>query len=182
MGVWEETALLFVLTWMSCDLAGGDEHYVIRNLIIALAFALYNLGALRVACWTECFPNNEAYFWIAILTGVIFTSTSVQDLKDQEGDKAKGRLTAPLVLGDTVARWTVAVPWVLWSFLCPLYLEMEWTGYVVPVGLGLLGSGRTLALKKPKIDQRTYGVWAGWMICLYCLPLVKKYDGVWSGM
>ena len=35
-GVWKETALLFILTWLYNDLKGGDE--LIRDLIIAVAF------------------------------------------------------------------------------------------------------------------------------------------------
>ena len=107
---------------------------------------------------------------------------SVQDLKDQVGDKARNRLTSPLVLGDTAARWSIAIPWIVSSILCPLYLGFGWIAFVLPVGLGALGSVRMLCLKEPRNDKRTWDIWAGWLICLYCLPLAKNHDALCSGV
>lgn len=36
-----------------------------------------------------------------------------QDMKDQDGDRSRGRRTAPIVLGDVVARSTIAISF--WS-------------------------------------------------------------------
>ena len=174
--VWQETALLIALTWMYNDLAGGDESFIIRNLIIAVAFGLYNYGALRVACGTNSAPTVEGHRWAALISGVIFSTMQVQDLKDQKGDKVRSRSTAPLVLGDAIARWTIVVPVIMWSFVCPYFLKVGIWGYLLPVGTGLLIAIRTLLYRDSKEDNFTWEIWAGWLIILYMLPLVKNYD------
>ncbi|KAI9874354.1 MAG: hypothetical protein M1830_009846, partial [Pleopsidium flavum] len=84
LGAWEETALLFCLNWMYNDLKGGDENFIVRNLIIGLAFALYDEASLRVACGFHQAVTIPGYHWVAITSGVIFTTMHVQDMKDQE--------------------------------------------------------------------------------------------------
>ncbi|XXH01972.1 hypothetical protein Hte_008335 [Hypoxylon texense] len=113
-GVGAETSLLLVLTWLYNDLMGGDENWIVRNAIIASAFWMYNTGSTKVACSSlhgqTALITEKGALWTTIISGVIFTTMHVQDLKDQEGDCARGRRLAPLVLGDLTARWTIAVP------------------------------------------------------------------------
>lgn len=174
--VWQETALLIALTWMYNDLAGGDESFVTRNVIISIAFALYNLGALRVACGANVSVTSNGLCWVALISAVILFSMHIQDLKDQAGDLVKGRLTAPLALGDNMARVTVAIPILLFSVVCPAYLSVGWKGYMVPVTLGSVVVIRTLQMKKPMEDKRSWELWAMWLISLYALPLVKDHN------
>lgn len=56
-----------------------------------------------------------------MLSGVILTTMQVQDLKDQEDDRARDRLTAPLVTGDASTRWTIALPVLSFSIGCPAF-------------------------------------------------------------
>ena len=156
------------------DLGGGDEDFLVRNFIISVAFALYNTGALRVACGTECEINSYGLRWVALTSAVIFCTMQVQDLQDQAGDRAKGRRSAPLILGDRKARWTVAVPVLVFSILCPLYVGVSMMAYALPCGLGLLIIIRLFLFKKPKDDKKTWLIWAIWMIGLYFLPLMKS--------
>ncbi|KAI4193678.1 MAG: hypothetical protein LQ350_008209 [Teloschistes chrysophthalmus] len=78
VGVWKETALLFNLTWIYNDLRGGDDNWLIRNLVIALAFFIYNLGSLKVASNTadgvEPAMDTATYRWTALISAVIFTT------------------------------------------------------------------------------------------------------------
>ena len=39
LGAWEETIILFTLTWIYNDLGGGDDGVVVGNLVIAVAFS-----------------------------------------------------------------------------------------------------------------------------------------------
>lgn len=174
--VWQETALLVALTWMYNDLAGGDENFITRNLIIAFAFGLYNYGALRIACGRGSTPTVEGYRWTALISVVIFSTMQVQDLKDQSGDRIRGRLTIPLALGDLIARWTIVVPVILWSIVCPFFLGVDLWGYVLPVGFGLLIATRILLLRQENADKLTWEIWAGWLIILYMLPLAKNHE------
>ncbi|KAL8951593.1 MAG: hypothetical protein Q9222_002448 [Ikaeria aurantiellina] len=115
LGVWKETALLFSLTWVYNDLRGGDDNWLVRNLVIALAFFYYNLGSLKLAMGVSNIDmdqtlSNAAYAWTVAMSAIIATTMHVQDLQDQAGDIAGGRQTAPLAIGDAAARWTIAVP------------------------------------------------------------------------
>ncbi|MCJ1246928.1 hypothetical protein MMC30_004139 [Trapelia coarctata] len=178
LDAWRETALLLVLTWLYNDLGGGDENFVVRNLLLGAAFALYHIGALRVACGEGYEISAYGMGWIAQISGVIFSTMQVQDLKDQAGDHARGRRTAPLVLGERVARWTVAGPVVGWSVLCPLYLGVRWAVFALPVSLGVVIAVRVTKLKEVRDDKVTWFFWAGWLSCLYSLPLMRYCEGL----
>ena len=90
LSVWKETSLLFTLTWIYNDLKGGDDHWLIRNVVIAFAFFLYNLGSLKVAIGSSNDTHDPigaaAYGWTAIISAIILTTMQVQDLKDQDNE------------------------------------------------------------------------------------------------
>ena len=175
LGAWEETALLFVLTWMYNDLLGGEEHFLLRNAIIAVAFSLYNGASLRLACGREAVVHGVGYCWLIIISAVIFSTMHIQDLKDVVGDEARKRKSAPLVLGNGVARWTIAVPCVAWSILCPLFLGVGPMTIIPLTGLGAYIAFRTIWLRDSRADRLSWYFWAGWLICLYTVPLIRAY-------
>ena len=174
MGVWKETSLLFTLTWMYNDLKGGDEDFIVRNMVIAAAFGVYNEGALRIACGHGHAPTKIGFVWTAIVSAIIFSTMHVQDMQDQIGDLAKGRRSAPIVLGDGIARWTVAVPIIFWSLFCPLYWDVGVLGWVLPMGLGSLIAVREFWFREPEADHTTWVMWAGWLTSTYLLSIIKN--------
>ncbi|KAK0516270.1 hypothetical protein JMJ35_000873 [Cladonia borealis] len=174
LGAWEETILLFALNWMYNDLEGGDQDFVTRNLILGVGFGLYNRGALRIACGGGHEITRLGYQWIALISCVIFTTMQVQDMKDQEGDRARGRRTVPLILGDWTARWTIAVPVLTWSIICPLFLGLGFLGYLATGGFGIVIAWRLLLLQNVQADQKTWKFWSAWIALLYLLPLLKN--------
>lgn len=178
LGGAEETVLLYSVTWMYNDLGGSDEDFVTRNFIIALAYTVYGFGSSRVACGYGQFSvNSTASCWLAMVGGVIFTTMQVQDLKDQEGDRVRNRKTAPLVLGDSTARLTVAVSVLTWSILCPAfwYLEAFSLGFFLPLGLGIVVATRVHWWRNAEADCMTWKLWSYWLASLYVLPLFKDY-------
>ena len=100
----------------------------------------------------------------------------IQDLKDAAGDRARNRQSAPLVLGDGLARWTIAVPILVWSVLCPLYLRLGMLAYVLPVTIGAYVAFRTLWMRGHQADRTSWYILAFWLISLYTLPLVKAHN------
>ena len=173
LGAWQETALIFTLTWMYNDLRGGDEDFVLRDLIIAVAFAVYNEGSLRIACGTDHCVTPAGFRWIALISAVVFTTMHIQDLKDVDGDLARERRTLPIVFGSDTARRTVATSVLFWAVFCPLYLRLGVVGHALPVTLGGLVALKTLREKGPESDHRSWQLWAGWLMCLYALPLFR---------
>ena len=173
LSVWQETSLLFSLTWIYNDLGGGDDNWLVRNTIIAFAFFFYNLGSLKVASGAssqvEHLMGSAAFGWTAIISAVILTTMHVQDLKDQEGDRTHNRQTAPLVLGDSLARWTIAVPILFWSLVCALF----WGLWMLPIGVGFYVAYRVLWERGKEADRRSWKLWCLWTAVLYLLPLAS---------
>lgn len=176
LGPWQETSLLFSLTWMYNDLRGGEENFVLRNIIIGLAFGLYNAGSLRVACGAGHTLHETGLHWVCIISAIVFSTMHIQDFKDTVGDKARNRHSAPLILGDSVSRWTIAVPILLWSIMCPLYLRLGLLAFVLPVTIGAYVAFRTLWMRNSQADRVSWYIWAFWLISLYALPLAKDHS------
>jgi 4-hydroxybenzoate polyprenyltransferase len=183
LGVGAESSLLSVLTWLYNDLGGGDDHWLVRNLIIACAFGLYNLGSLKVAINVLTTGGGEVsalgYGWTALISAVIFTTMHVQDLKDVVGDAARGRRSAPLVLGRRAAGWTIAFPILVWSGACPLVWGAPlW----VSLAAGVLGAWVAWRCVSPSpsssssttapnlAERRTWQLWCAWTALLYLIP------------
>ena len=182
IGATEETVLLTCLNWMYNELGGSDENYIVRNLILAATYAGYCSGAVRVAIDSEHTVHVTAYEWVAVIAGVILTTMHVQDLKDQEGDKARGRKTAPLVLGDTQARWSIAVPVLLWSVFCPAFWSLRLHESTLTVVLGLVVVYRVIMVHGVSADRLTWKVWSLWLTSLYLLPVFKNQAALSSVM
>ncbi|KAI4142139.1 MAG: hypothetical protein LQ340_007428 [Diploschistes diacapsis] len=172
LGAAEESAYCTILTWMYNDLGGADEHFLIRNGINSLAYFLYGSGALRVAVG----PSMQAFGpetceWLGIISGIIFTTMQVQDLKDQDGDRARKRSTVPLDLGDGPTRWTILAGVACWSIFCPYYWSLGLTGFaVLPICLGAMVGYRVITHRDPAGDTRTYKWWSLWLMAICALP------------
>ncbi|PYH88427.1 hypothetical protein BO71DRAFT_454076 [Aspergillus ellipticus CBS 707.79] len=170
LGVWHETALIFVLTWVYNDLGGGDE--ICRDGVIALAYGLFNCASLRIMASggggvEDVYLTETGYLWIGIISGVILTTMQVQDLKDQVGDRTRGRQTIPIVLGERCSRVMVAGFVGLWTVVCVWYWGVR--GWCV-VGLGGMGGWVVLQVLFGRDDAVAWRLWCGWLVGLYCLP------------
>lgn len=119
------------------DLDGANENFVIRNLINGFAHAAYGSGSARVASGAQHL-NTIGYTWLGIVGCIIFSTLQVQDLKDVEGDRGRGRSTVPIVLGDRGARWSVGVGVVGWSVVVCWFWGVGWKGWGL---VGALGAG-----------------------------------------
>lgn len=178
LGAMEETVAMMALTWMYNDLGGADESYIVRNFINAFGFMCYSSGATLVACgFGEHTLNPVAYQWLAIIGGIVFSTLQMQDMADQEGDQARGRGTIPLVIGDGPARWTIIVPVMIWSVVCPMFWSLHPYAYIVPLTLGATVSLRLFFLRTVESDKLTWKLWNGWISSVYLLPLIKYHLG-----
>ena len=170
-----ESLAMMSLTWMYNDLGGADENYIIRNLINACGFVCYSSGATIVAAgYGQNELNRKAYTWLTLVGAIVFSTLQMQDMADMEGDAARGRRTLPLVHGETVARWSIAVPVAAWSFICPAFWESGVIGYGISIATGTVLLIRVLLLKGQMAYRRTWGVWCLWTMTLYLLPLLKE--------
>ena len=166
--------MLFTLNWIYNDIGAANSNFLLRNLLNALGFSAFGAGAAHVACLHPHTLNAEAWQWLLCIAAVLFTTIHVQDLYDQQGDKLRGRSTAPLVLGDTVARYTIAIAVALWSVYAPAFWHLQWKAWVLPLAVGGLLVLRVLLIRDEKGDRCTFKVWALWIIVLYALPVIRN--------
>ena len=158
------------------DLGGADQHFVIRNGINSIAYYLYGSGALKIAAGSQTqLLISRTVEWLGIIAGVIFTTMHVQDLKDQEGDRARNRSTAPLDLGDGVSRWSILAAVVVWSLICPYYWSLGLVGFTVPLFLCLVVAYRVVWYRGIVADALTYKWWSLWLVSVFSLPLAAAY-------
>ena len=163
---------------MNNDLEGGDQDFITRNLLVGIAFGLYNLGSLRIACGFDHQISNTGLVWVALISCVIFTTIQVQDMKDQDGDSARGRRSAPLTLGDGPTRWTVAIPVFVWSVICSVFLGVGSVGCAVTSAFGMAIAWRTMRMRNVQADRLTWKLWTAWTAVLYVLPLATHPDAI----
>ena len=175
LGGLKETVAMLVLTWMYNDLGGADENYILRNLINAGGFICHGSGATLISIgFKEYGLKRNAYIWLAMIGGVIFTSLQVQDIPDMVGDAARGRRTLPIVHGEWIGRYSVAVPVVFWSLACPAFWQFGFIGYTLPVAVGSLVVFRIVKKESVIADQTTYKIWCCWLTILYTLPFLRQ--------
>lgn len=129
---------------------------------------------MRIAMGSEHTLNNDAYYWLLIVAGVIFTTLQTQDLYDMEGDAARGRKTLPLVFGEGFARWSVAIPICFWSLFCPAWWNVSVLAYGPTALLGFDIAYRILVFRNFAADKNTWRLWGVWTVALYALPLLAR--------
>lgn len=180
LGVWRQGVFILILTWLYNDLRGGDEAFA-RELIISVAYGLFNNGSLEIAMNgsgnTQRYTSSpEGILWTAIISGVILTTMQVQDLKDMEGDRGRGRKTIAIFLGEPVSRGSIAFFVCFWSWACTRFWHLGAVGsalsWVAAVNVAL----RVLLVRgRPKEDARTWRMWCVWHATLYLLPIASLY-------
>lgn len=82
----------------------------------------------------------------------------------------------PLVWGDSVTSWSVAVPVLAWSVVYPLYLRLGLLAFIFPVTIGIYLAFRMFLMRSHLTDHLSWQVWAIWLMGLYVLPLVKDHN------
>ncbi|KAI0973344.1 UbiA prenyltransferase family [Xylaria arbuscula] len=164
------------------DCGGGDGRAFTRNFINAMGFTSFGLGALEVALnqslnFTPATlldlsaPNLEQ--WILLLVVAVLSTVHMQDMHDQEGDKARGRSTMPLQIGDAPARWIIVGFMLFWGVVCPLFWRCGLFGYAMSTSIAYTVVFRSFFLRTVSEDRMTFAIWNLWMVSLYALPLER---------
>jgi 4-hydroxybenzoate polyprenyltransferase len=173
LGATEETAYCLVLTWVYNDLGGANDHFLLRNGINGIAYYFYGVGAMHVATGhVGSALESKTCSWFGMVTCIITTTMQVQDLKDQEGDRARKRSTLPLDIGDSPCRWSIVIGLAAWSIISPAYWSLSRFGFAFPVLSGLLVAYRILKFRNPVSDRQTYRLWSAWLMTIFSLPLI----------
>ncbi|TVY84928.1 Fumagillin beta-trans-bergamotene synthase [Lachnellula suecica] len=169
-------ALICLGFWYN-DLKGSDSSFAVRNFINACGFVCFASGAMQVAIGQHESALKLLGWWSPVVACIVFSTVQTQDMYDQRGDAVRNRKTLPLVIGDGPARWTIAIPMIMWCFFAPWLWKSSVAGYVAPVSLGLIIAARTLWKRSEKQDKTTFRFWNLWLVCVYLLPLIKATEG-----
>ena len=176
LGIFRETATLFVLVWMYNGIGGADEG-IIRNALNAGGFVCFNAGVTAITAGPLDYSSlGSAVLWIATTGCATLTTIHAQDLPDMVGDAAGGRCTIPLAYGETTARTTVAAGVLIWSVLCSMFWGVGVLACMPTAALGIAIAFRTLVYRNLHADKMNWRLWCLWMTTIYFLPLLQ-----WSG-
>ena len=174
LGGMVECLLLIAEGWIYNELEGANESLLARNFLNAAGYITFASGAARVGCVSSDTQMHAAsLLWLPLLGGVIFSTIQIQDLYDQQGDAVRGRRTIPLLAGERLARLSIAIPVVVWSWVCPAFWVVEPWGFATPITLGAILIFRLYQYRGRKEDKVSFLIWIVWIISLYLLPLTK---------
>lgn len=182
MNVSQECLLLIAFTWLYNDLGGCDEHWVLRNMLIAIGYGIFSSAALRIVLGPGHTVTATGVQWLVVVTAVMFVTQHICDIKDALGDALRGRQSAPIVLGDELVRWSVAVPVMISSALCAWMFASGVLVCAATIGMGALVAFRTLVYRDLESDKKSWKLWALWTAGLFALPLVANpavFGRVW---
>lgn len=174
LGVWQHGLLIQVLTWVYNDLQGGDEAFI-REILIAISYGLANSGSLTVAVGPEASLSPVGLSWTVIISGVILTTMQVQDLKDQRGDKTRGRRTIALILGERFSRISIAFFICFWTVFCSYFWAISCLVFILVATVGSVVVVRLLVCASDD-SARTWHWWCFWHAFLYTLPVFALFN------
>ncbi|KAJ3499843.1 hypothetical protein NLG97_g35 [Lecanicillium saksenae] len=178
-GLPEATAFM-AETWVY-DRVNGASSWWGKNIINALFYATGQLGGTRVAARfivSSATMSSSGYWWCLLLALNTLSTVQIQDLRDQEGDKARGRSTMPIAMGDPLTRWITAIFIAAWSIVCPGYWARGHltAAFALPVLVGSLVAARVLVLRTAKADRLSFHVYTLlWLPSLYLVPLLSQF-------
>lgn len=164
---------MYIVLWMLDELGGREEHWAIRNVLNASGFVGCCVGIVPIfrGYVGEANFNTVGWTWCGMICGAIASTLQVADLRDQEGDRAIGRKTMPLVVGDGVTRWSIVGAMMFWSLACCHFWGVRWQVWILEISINLLLIRRLLRERNARADAVTYKVWGVWLTSLHLLPL-----------
>ena len=175
-GVRQSVGLVILGIWYN-NFAGGDDSPIIRNTINAYGYVCFTSGAMEVALGIPLPWEVRLLRWFSILGTIVFTTVHLQDMYDQTGDAMKGRNTVPLVVGDGLARWSIASAMIFWGFVCPCYWEAGMVTLLLSIVLANIVGARSLLFRTANSDRLTFKIWNAWMTLVFVLPLMSQICG-----
>ncbi|KAI2465466.1 hypothetical protein F4781DRAFT_424797 [Annulohypoxylon bovei var. microspora] len=157
---------------------GGSSHPFLKNLLNGLGFACFFAGPFEVATEKSVLISDlKAVRWLAILGGAITTTSHLQDFRDVEGDRATGRRTMPLVIGDLPARVACALGIAVWNSVACWFWTVGWRESIVALTVGAAIIRRLLLDRSTGGDTFAWKLFPLWVIGLTLLPVLKVREG-----
>ena len=166
--------LLLVLLNVWYNELGGGDNVIFRNLINAIGFTLYNSAALDILSGGKArsWDSSISVQWLGTIGAIVLATIHIQDLRDQEGDRARNRTTMPLKIGDWPCRLTLTAAITGASFFALRFWNFPTVGCGLVVFLSGLLAWRLLTKRSACEDSQTFKSWSLWLVSLYALPIM----------
>lgn len=150
----------------------GASNPFLKNLLNGFGFSCFLAGPLEVATKHSVFcGDGKAAMWLFLLALSITTTSHTQDFRDMDGDRAVGRRTVPLVIGDINARLLVAIGTTAWTGIGTWFWDCTWKEGILAWVFGIGMMGNLILNRSKKGDTLTWKLWPFWMFGLFLLPL-----------
>ncbi|KLO15620.1 hypothetical protein SCHPADRAFT_824480 [Schizopora paradoxa] len=164
---------LTFLTVVYDELGAHAGHYIVRNLVNALGFVTFEVGASLIAGNDIHYLDSTARLSILCSAGIFFTTIQSQDFKDVEGDTMIGRKTIPIV-HPTLAAPTLALALMTWA----VGLAYLWhTNFLVTAASNILSlwvGVCYMTSSTVKEYQRSFYLYNVWLTTMHGLPLTWR--------
>lgn len=155
---------------------GGAEDAVLKNILNGIGIACFFAGPLEAATGQSVFLGDmKAAAWLLILACAITTTSHAQDFRDMDGDRASGRITVPLLIGDMCARVILAVAVVLWTGVACWFWGLGLAEWKASAAAWTAGAAVIVNVFRNRTRQGDALVWKKlfplWMMGLFMLPV-----------
>ncbi|KAI9368474.1 UbiA prenyltransferase family-domain-containing protein [Aspergillus egyptiacus] len=155
----------------------GASDPLLKNFLNGLGFACFFAGPLEIATKSSVLAGDmKAFMWLLVIAGAIATAAHAQDFLDIEGDRASGRKTVPLLIGDANARSALALGIIGWTALSCWFWDLgsagrSWRSCIPACVAGTIVISGFYWDKIREADQRSWKIYPIWLVGLFLMPL-----------
>lgn len=180
LGAFTPSAAFMTLVWLYNDLEGSSTGPILRNVVNAAGLCCLGWGGHTVLRGKDSgqqitWSQDWRLYWMLMTAAAIATTVHAQDMPDMKGDLARQRKTFPLLYGERLARWSLAVLVVLWSVILPVSCNVQnFTARLLSLGVGSSISVLTMLYQHEPSDKLVWNLWCFWLGGLYLLPLFRQ--------
>ncbi|KAI3332323.1 UbiA prenyltransferase family-domain-containing protein [Xylariaceae sp. AK1471] len=162
---------LMTMIWLYNDLDGSSRGPCQRNALNAVCLGCFGWGGASVLLGFGIDKDSLAKW--TLLTGLVgATTVHVQDFPDIIGDEARKRKAVPLIYGETLGRWSVAVLPPAWSLACSMFWTTPFFLQMMPLGISILMVTLVVLNRGRALDEMAWKLWCLWVVSLYLLPVL----------
>lgn len=153
---------------------GGSDNPCLKNILNGLGIPCFLIGPLEVATGHTMFSGQgRSTAWLSIIGGAIAITSHVQDFRDVEGDRAAGRTTVPIAIGDANARALAALSVGGFTGISCWFWHAGWSAATPAwIAAALLVANLFLQRGKKGDDRAWKKLWFIWMAGLFSMPLL----------
>ncbi|KAG1786893.1 UbiA prenyltransferase family [Suillus plorans] len=145
---------------------GGDKTGLSKNLLTAIAYTNFELGAMAVIGSSI---DNIGACAVAFSSVVFATTLHAQDFKDEEGDRLTGRRTL-VTLFPTFARMSMMIGTPLWSFYLSRLWKVDLVCSLAFVAYGTIVGARFVVYRTASAHKQSCKLYSLWFTLVHLLP------------